>query len=186
MEERSMSALRARGLCITILGLLFSCVSYAATNDCARTIYAKVVALDQPYLVNRLGAAMPEGMVFALERDVVPKSGTDRKLEHGNVMLRADKRPRPLLLRANVGDCLVITFRNLLGDTPVSTQPATRYASVHVAGMQLVKTERDDGSFVASNTNSTIPPSDTATITYTLRATAEGTFLLNSEGAAFG
>jgi hypothetical protein len=186
-----MSQRRARALPIVILAVaLASCVSYAApptvtaTSGCARTITAKVVALDQPYLVNRLGAAMPEGMVYALERDVVPKSGTT--LKHGNVMLRAGKRPRPIVLRANVGDCLAITFRNLLADAPVSTQPATRNASVHVAGMELVNTILDDGSFVASNANSTIAPSDTAWITYTLRATAEGTFLLNSEGAAFG
>jgi hypothetical protein len=205
-----MSALRVRGLFALILGLLFaSCMSYGAAtppppapspqtapapapapmagnSGCDRTITARVVAIDQPFLVNRLGAAMPEGMVFALERDVVPKSGTGTTLTHGNVMLRAGKRPRPIVLRANVGDCLAITFRNLLSDTAVSTQPATRYASVHVAGMQMVNTILDDGSFVASNANSTIPPDDTKYITYVLRATEEGTFLLNSEGAAFG
>ena len=28
--------------------------------------------------------------------------------------LRSDKRPRPLVLRANEGDCLEVTFTNLL------------------------------------------------------------------------
>src|SRR5215210_4310532 len=73
----------------------------------SRMIWADVVALDQPYLVNRLGAAMPEGMVFALKRDVVSKTcapGTicSDPLKSGNVMLRPGKRPRPIVLRANV------------------------------------------------------------------------------------
>ncbi|HXH37031.1 MAG TPA: hypothetical protein VNN08_00240 [Thermoanaerobaculia bacterium] len=161
----------------------------AADNGCDRTVWADVVALDQPFLVNRLGAAMPEGMVYALRRDVVSKTCAGGvpcgdPLVKGNVMLRAGKRPRPIVLRANVGDCLNIKFTNLLSDNPVSTQPATRYASVHVAGMQVVGTIDSDGSFVASNNNSTVGPG--GTITYVLRATAEGTFLLNSEGAAFG
>jgi hypothetical protein len=160
----------------------------ADEHGCERMIWADVVALDQPYLVNRLGAAMPEGMVFALERDVVRKCSNPGPctgpLEYGQVMLRPGKRPRPIVLRANVGDCLSIHFKNLLSDKPVSTQPATRYASVHVAGMEVVETINSDGSFVASNDNSTVPPG--GKITYILRATQEGTFLLNSEGAAFG
>ena len=37
-----------------------------------RTIKAHVVALDQPYMWNRLGASQPNAMVYALARDVVP------------------------------------------------------------------------------------------------------------------
>ncbi len=37
----------------------------------------------------------------------------DRKIA-GHVKLRSDKRPRPLVLRANEGDCLQVTFTNLL------------------------------------------------------------------------
>ena len=158
----------------------------AQTNPCpggSRTVVANVVAIDQPYLLNRLGASMPEGMVYALQRDVVPKSGGS--LGKGNAMLRTGKRPRPIVLRANVGDCLQINFRNLLGDKPANPQqPATRYASVHVAGMELVSTITDAGTFVGANGNGTIPPD--GKITYMLRATEEGVFLLNSEGAAFG
>jgi len=156
---------------------------YVQPSGCDRTVWVDMVALDQPFLVNRLGASMPEGMVFALRRDVVPKSGSG-PLVKGNVMLRPDKRPRPIVLRANVGDCLAITFTNYLAKDPTSTQPATRYASVHVAGMEVAQTINDDGSYVASNGNSTIAPGQT--IHYVLRATAEGTYILNSEGAAFG
>ena len=33
-------------------------------------------------------------------------------------MLRPDKRPRPIVLRMNVGDCLQVKFENLLADIP--------------------------------------------------------------------
>ncbi len=156
---------------------------YVQPPGCGRTVWVDMVALDQPFLVNRLGASMPEGMMYALRRDVVPKSGTG-PLVHGAVMLRPGKRPRPIVLRANVGDCLAITFCNLLAKFPTSTQPATRYASVHIAGMEVADTIDDDGSYVASNDNSTIPPGQIRH--YLLRATEEGTYILNSEGAAFG
>jgi len=42
-----------------------------------RTIVAEVVALDQPFMVNRLGSSVPTGQIFALRTDVMP---TDNKL----------------------------------------------------------------------------------------------------------
>src|SRR6266853_6613222 len=68
--------------------------------QCQRKITADVVAIAQPIMLNRLGAAIPNGMIFALRRDTI-KVGNQ-------VQLRADKRPRPIALRANVGDCLTI------------------------------------------------------------------------------
>ena len=41
------------------------------TPGSGRTIIARVVALNQPFMQNRLGAAQTNGMVFALQRDVV-------------------------------------------------------------------------------------------------------------------
>ena len=84
-------------------------------------------------------------MIYALKQDVVaidPVKG----LVAGNVRLRADKRPRPITLRMNSGDCLKITFTNLLSSTPIDDQPATRSAGVHVMGMELVNSIASDGS----------------------------------------
>jgi len=156
---------------------IFAAVSAEAQySGCDRVIKADVVAIDQPYFINRLGAAMAEGMMFALKRDVVP-SDTTKPLGPGNAVLRPDKRPRPMVLRANVGDCLAITFTNLLANAPVSgtTQPATRQASFHAAGMELVGSINDDGSFVGANPNALAPavaPGNTKT--YVIRATKEG------------
>ena len=73
------------------------------TPVCERTIKANVVALDQVIMFNRLGTVNPNGMIYALKQDVVaidPLKG----LVAGNVRLRADKRPRPIVLRMNSGD----------------------------------------------------------------------------------
>ena len=126
-----------------------------------RTITADVVALDQAFYNNRLGAFQASGMIFALRRDVVNNVGpADPNLSPGKVMLRPDKRPRPMVLRMNVGDCLQVNFQNLLAPVPSvgtgasqpfdpanlktapdpdpadspNSQSASRLAGVHVMG----------------------------------------------------
>ena len=171
-------------------------------GPCARTVSANVVALDQPFFWNRLGAMQPHGMMFALRRDVISKDGSPTLIA-GNVKLRDGKRPRPLVLRVNVGDCLRVNFANLLTDftaasrpssqlvDPVSglvqdfgEQPATRNTSVHVIGMQLVGGIASDGSNVGKNPSSLVAPGGSAT--YTLYAEREGGFLMYGAGATTG
>ena len=153
------------------------------TPACARTIKADVVALDQVIMFNRLGAVNPNGMIYALKQDVVaidPAKG----LVAGNVRLRSDKRPRPIVLRMNSGDCLRITFTNLLSATPLSDQPATRSAGIHVIGMELVNGMGSDGSNVGNNAPSLVAPG--ASTVYTYSATREGNNLMYSSAATTG
>jgi hypothetical protein len=77
------------------------------SQTCSRTIIADVVALEQAYVLNRFGAFVPAGLMYALKEDVVRRSGNG-PLVPGNVKLRPDKRPRPLVLRVNEGDCLEV------------------------------------------------------------------------------
>lgn len=150
---------------------------------CARTLTADVVAFDQVFFWNRLGAVEPQGMMFALRRDVVPITGT--ALSPGNVRVRSEKRPRPMVLRMNVGDCLQINFQNYLANAVVDQeQPATRWASVHVSGMQVVGGIGSDGSNVGANVSSLVPPGGSAV--YTLYGDKEGEHVLNSGGATTG
>jgi hypothetical protein len=152
--------------------------------SCNRTITADVVALDQVFFWNRLGAVEPQGMIYALRRDIVPINGAGGLLP-GNVMLRADRRPRPLVLRMGVGDCLEIHFQNLLNPTPVDKdQPATRQAGIHVIGLQLVTAITDDGSFVGQNPSSLVAPGGSAV--YTLYAEREGEHIFHSAAAMTG
>jgi hypothetical protein len=270
-----------------------------------RTIHASVVAIDQPYVINRLGASQPAGMIFVLKSDLVAKKSPvfdlqllpsvpdkggitkagktlvvvaaigkvlhfrifdgdgntvkdtnetelpafaaqieklrnqlqglwppqvlkqqDKDLviaavksivsytpppKYDNFKLRDGKRPRPLVLRMNVGDLLEIHFENWLQSL---TSPATndgqktkdlannkpfiqktRYAGIHVNGLELVPQKvgdkpgiKSDGSWVGENDSGLLPPRSTKPepppadqwITYRLYARETGTFLLTS------
>jgi hypothetical protein len=176
--------------------------SVPASSPCARTIYADVVAIPQPIMLNRMGAAVPDGLIFALKSDTVTVDGLGRQqsdtVDGLGRQLRQDKRPRPLVLRANVGDCLTITLTNSippasfgppLGETVVKdANIGTQEVSLHVQGMEWVRGSQDDGSFVGKNNSSlasAVPapsPMPPSTQTYTLYAKAEGTFLLYTMG----
>ncbi|MEQ1620926.1 MAG: hypothetical protein ABL919_05935 [Methylococcales bacterium] len=165
-------------------------------------VNADVVALDQVFYYNRLGAMNPSGMIFALKRDVVAITGANPS--PGNAMLRPDKRPRPLVLRVNEGDCLTVHFTNLLsptltgsllnpvvpdvsGPNAVSTKnddaPSTRSASFHVMGMQ-VKDIISDASNVGNNPNGLANPGESKI--YTFYAQKEGTYFAYSTAATTG
>ena len=164
-------------------------------------VKANVVALDQPMLFNRLGAKLPNGMMFALAVDVFPDSTPasaedDRNscryqdCQAGQVRLRTSKRPRPLVLRVNQEQCLEVTFTNLLNPTPetdpiAGSQPTTRAAGVHVQGLEWVKDAADDGSWVGNNTPSSLVAPGGRHV-YTLFAAHEGSFLLYSTGDTYG
>ena len=207
--------------CMSILAMLFAPGAQAVV--CERTITANVVVLDSPTVFNRLGAQNPNWMTYALRRDVVqmnrldpldPNNGLPEAaggvLTAGNVEMRSDKRPRPLVVRAAAGDCLTVNFQNLL--SPVAApnnaqqdqlfnddQVADRCASFHAQGVELIGTMDSDGSFVGNNN----PGLDAfaacgvgakkaglvgpgGSITYTLYTPHEGTFVINSYGATIG
>lgn len=150
-----------------------------------RTITAHVVAIDQVYVYDRHGTFNPSGMIYALERDVVP-ADPSLPLGPGNAMLRPDLRPRPLVLRVNVGDNLVISFKNWLtppaGPLPLRST-TTRHASIRVAGLQIRNLDALGGG-VGLNPGSPAAPGETRT--YELHADREGAFLVHSAGAMAG
>mgnify|MGYP003701611771 FL=1 len=177
------------------------------------TITANVVVLDNPTVFNRLGAQNPNWITYALERDVVdvntltPCSQT--QCSPGNVMLRPDKRPRPLVVRSVAGSCLTVNFTNLLDPVPNpnpaqqdalinNNQVADRCASFHAQGVEVVDSLDDDGSFVGNNNpgvdvNACGPNAQKGgivgpggSITYNLYTPHEGTFTVNSYGATLG
>lgn len=230
-NERDVAALRLNPigavrrplLAATLLVAAFLATSAAqAQGTCARTLTADVVAFDQPLMYNRLGAANINGMMYALKRDVVfndrgnpadsdnlkPLTQVTRTDLAGNVELRPDKRPRPLVLRIARGDCLQVTLTNLLTplanpnktprplDTPpfnviVDEQVADRHVGFHVNGMQLVNSIADDSSFVGKNANSLTGADGSGsaqprTQVYTLYGEKEGVFLVTSYGSTIG
>ena len=153
----------------------------AATEDnipaCNDVTVANVVAIDQVQTYNRFGAFNPAGMQYALERDV--------EQNHGIYRLRQGKRPRPIVLRVHVGDCLRVNFTNRLQDPrPDNNSTATRNASVHVNGLDYVVGLEDDGANVGVNPSSLAAPGETKT--YIWYAARQGQYMINSMGAAAG
>jgi hypothetical protein len=175
----------------------------AQAQTCQRSLTANVVAFDQPLMYNRLGAQNINGMMFALQRDVIPKGATEvgGALTAGNVELRPDKRPRPLVLRVRVGDCLTVNLTNLLAPAPnpnktaqpdgtppfnliVDGQVKSRKVGFNVSGLQLVNSIADSSSHVGANASSLVDVG--ATRSYTLYAEKEGVFLVQSSAATIG
>src|SRR5579864_1924327 len=161
----------------------------AARCTAENTVKAWVIAFDRVIVMNRFGAQIPAGMIYTLARDGFPadtKDFTDanscryQKCQPGQVKLRPNKRPRPLVLRANEQDCLQIYFTNLLATTvPAGTgQPPTRQAGVHVQGLNWVNGPNDDASNVGNNASSLAQPGESRT--YELYAEHEGSYLLYS------
>ncbi|WP_051961660.1 hypothetical protein [Methylobacter sp. BBA5.1] len=192
---------QAAGICLPLLAMALAHAGPAQAN-CTNTVSADVVALDQVFYYNRLGAMNPAGMVFALKADVVDLAGGPNP-GPGNAMLRPGKRPRPLTLRVNEGDCLQVRFSNWLSptltgslqqpvrpsDPPNSTPvrnddgPATRTASFHVMGLQP-QDILSDASNVGNNPSGLAAPGES--LTYTFYAGREGTFLAYSTAATTG
>lgn len=189
--HRSLDAdVRRFSPALSFLALLLAGPALAQAKDtgkdpaCARTVRADVVAIDQAYQLNRLGTSRPGGLLFALRRDVESMDGSG-PLRPGHVQLKPYKRPRPMVLRANVGDCLTIDFENLLAPEPTDPiQPVTRNVSVHVSGMSLRSSIASDGTWVGQNPLTATGMSGAVRpggrITYSLYASAEGAFLLYS------
>ncbi|MFT4588745.1 MAG: hypothetical protein ACI8QF_002851, partial [Limisphaerales bacterium] len=184
------------GMALAVVGVgAASAPKKSASKKKPRVVVAKVVALDQPWMWNRLGAAQPQGMMFALECDVVPSDapightgGADpATLKPGEVRLRSDKRPRPIALRVNQGDILEVQFRNLLAHNPVNGSASTRYASFHSMGLELVGSIISDGSWVGKNpgeTGSLAAPGES--VVYRFFAKEEGVYMaFSGAGGSF-
>jgi hypothetical protein len=205
----------------TLVGASTLLPASALAVQCDRTITANVVVLDNPTVFNRLGAQNPNWITYALERDVVHATGPNANVpcrlpdgtttgcQAGNVMLRPDKRPRPLVVRSAAGDCLTVNFTNLLAPNANpnnaqqdallnNDQVADRCASFHAQGVEIVGGMDSDGSFVGNNNPGVdvnvcdpgavkaglVGPG--ASTTYTLYTPEEGTYTVNSYGATLG
>ncbi|CAE6904070.1 putative Manganese oxidase [Pseudomonas marincola] len=189
-----------------------------AAISCERNLVANIVAIDQPLMFNRLGAQNINGMMFALRSDVVDANQVPLTqggmVVPGEVTLRPDKRPRPLVLRVAEGDCITINLQNLLTahsnprsdgefDGPeeeeneaneaefdplnpmkIDDQVADRHVGFQVNGLQPVNSIDDTSTNVGRNQSSLIAPGGSRS--YTLYAQHEGAFVATSQGATFG
>jgi hypothetical protein len=125
-----------------------------AAISCEREVIADVVVIDQPLMFNRLGAGNPNGMMFALRRDVIfsdtqlPLTVDVRTPDPSNAgelyELRPDRRPRPMVLRVRTGDCLTVNLQNLLKPNPNPRNAAPAPGALATAAGQLFTVPLDE------------------------------------------
>ena len=191
----------ASGLAACAVGVF--AVSFEAQAQlpvCGRTVKAEVVAFDQPLMFNRIGAQNVNGMIYALRQDVVDRStgkpeSAGGTLTPGNVGLRPDKRPRPIVLRVRTGDCLEVKFTNLLAAQAnpnnalpsimtINDQVAERRAGFTPLGLSALDSSGDTSSYVGKGPNTLAARGETKT--YRFFADAEGAHLVLSHAVTFG
>jgi hypothetical protein len=203
-------------LAVAVAPVFFYSSNYLAAQPaspfaCNRTLTANVVAFDQVITLNRLGSQIPGGMIYALARDVVSTdtpsvSCAAGGCKPGQVHLRDDRRPRPIVLRLGAGDCLSVSLTNLVTPSPtpdnlqISTnaqvgtlwgQTRTRAVGFHVAGLDLLPggpppptnppcnpSLTSDANWVGTNCSSLANPGETKTYKYYGRE--EGVYLVYS------
>ena len=136
-----------------------------------RSLYADIYAINCAFENNRLGTYQSYGKIYALASDTITDPVTY------TVCLRNGKRPRPLVLRMNVGDTLTVKFTNHI--QIVAGDPSSPIASLHASGVGLKGTILSDGSWVGVNAESQADPGES--ITYRWTAEAEGVFLMYSQ-----
>ena len=191
----------AAGLAVCAFGALsLAFEAEAQLPVCNRTVKADVVAFDQPLMFNRYGAQNVNGMIYALRSDVVERSSLKPEadggvLSAGNVVLRPDKRPRPIVLRVRTGDCLEVNFTNLLSSQhnpfnavpnvlTINDQVTERRAGFSPLGMSALNSSGDTSANVGKSPNTLAEPGQTRT--YRFYADAEGSHLVLSHAVSFG
>ncbi|HET8793474.1 MAG TPA: multicopper oxidase domain-containing protein, partial [Nitrososphaeraceae archaeon] len=108
----------------------------------------KVHAIQLNIVYNAYGFHDPDGRMYVLEED---KDKVLQKVAHNphkNV-----PEVQPLAIRTNIGQCVEIKFTNDL---------SKEYASIHPSGVG-VDPNKDDGTFVGFNEDTTVPPGQSIT-----------------------
>lgn len=131
-----------------------------------KTRYYEVTAIEIPIVYNRYGDHDPNGLLYVLTKDA--ERIKRKALEAYNYSTPKPYREvTPLVLRANEGEKVVVTFSHSLD----------RALSIHVQGMDY-EVQTSDGANVGFNRDSTTRNK----IVYTWYATKEGVYLFHDMG----
>ncbi|MBI2919365.1 MAG: multicopper oxidase domain-containing protein [Chloroflexi bacterium] len=132
-----------------------------------------VMAIDVTITLNRFGDRDPEGKMYVLEQDMARVRAQEREpLPRVSTGLRDDPI-QPLVIRANLGDCVRVNFRNGLS-----------YAAASMHIHRALVSPAEDGSAVGNNPDSTINPGQTTTYTWFIEnlPEMEGAVYFHSHG----
>lgn len=137
--------------------------SYPGAQTCR---HYEVEAIQIPIVYNQYGDHDPDGLLYVLKKDA------ERIKEEANKCFAMDpprpyKEVQPLVLRANVGEQIQVTF----------THSLNRDLSIHVQGLAY-DVQTSDGACVGFNKDSTTKHQ----ITYTWYADREGVYSFQDMG----
>lgn len=139
--------------------------SYPSPNQ---TRYYEIEAIEIPIVYNKYGDHDPNGLLYVLKKDAARiREGALRNFSME--VPQPYEEVRPLVIRANVGEKIVITFSHSLN----------RALSIHVLGMDY-DVQTSDGAEVGFNRDTTTRNK----ITYTWYAVREGVYLFQDMGDA--
>ncbi|MBQ8803638.1 MAG: multicopper oxidase domain-containing protein [Tyzzerella sp.] len=122
-----------------------------------------IEAIEIPIVYNRFGDHDPDGLLFVLKKDA--ERIKEKALENFNQEIpQPYEEVQPLVIRANVGDKVVVCFSHSLN----------RPLSIHVQGLHY-DVQTSDGASVGYNRDTTTKGS----ITYTWYAHKEGVYVFH-------
>lgn len=131
-----------------------------------KTRYYEIEAIEIPIVYNKYGDHDPNGLLYVLKKD----AAHIREAALRNFSLEVPQPyegVKPLVIRANVGEKVVISFSHSLN----------RSLSIHVLGMDY-DVQTSDGANVGFNRDTTTKNK----ITYTWYAVREGVYLFHDMG----
>ena len=184
----------------TVFGYALSSEAEAqAAPACSAASYDRsydVAAVNVRIPFNRWGNVDPHGQMYVLQGDKAAVKNWSTPLAEdpsqdpaGNRRLR----PRPLVIRANVGECVKIEFTNELAEVGGDGLPNDPRASMKAFGPSY-DAQTSDGGAVGYNEDTTVPneddpatPKQDNKITYYWKAPEqEGSYVFRDQGAPAG
>mgnify|MGYP000206242543 CR=1 FL=1 len=181
-------------------------VEAQAAPSCSAASYDRsydVAAINVNVPFNRWGDVVPDGQIYVLQGDKLATKNwsvelgknADGTLNPANDPAGADNRrlrPRPLVLRANAGECVKVDFTNEMNDRQWGGRLMNPRASMQVAG-PTYDAQTSDGGAVGYNEDTTVPNKDNPDtperenrITYFWNVPEEGLYLFRDQGAVAG
>ncbi|MBI4284909.1 MAG: multicopper oxidase domain-containing protein [Chloroflexi bacterium] len=134
-----------------------------------------VSAIDVVITLNRFGDHDPTGKMFVLDENIPAVRAQEARPLPGRVSTGLRDDPiQPLVIRANIGDTVVINFTNRLGNGR---------ASLHINGLAADRSS-SAGANLGLNPDSTVAPGESITYTWHIpdERNAEGAYVFSSMG----
>ncbi|TRW44713.1 SdrD B-like domain-containing protein [Georgenia yuyongxinii] len=150
-----------------------------------RNYAISAITADVPF--NRWGDTLRSARIFALDQDIPAISNWWRPLAKRAADDPAQNRrlrPRPLVLRANEGECLRITLTNRMSATPVFGLPANPRVGIQAAGV-VMDVRGDGGARAGFNADPTVGIGESTTYFWRVPA-QEGLFLFQDMATPAG